>query len=309
MSKSVITASAKNIRPLSGRRRLAALAATAVLAGGVQFLATDTAWACDSGADTTAPKPVTPASAHHGELSTGFHMTPDGQTLTAGGAKVEIGMGVGNFTGARYENVTPSIAVFNPKGATNLQDFTIEAKTPAGWKKLGLRHGCDPTVFADTSSLVAKTLDDGRAANFLFRISVAANAAADLNELQIFANGEAAGYPMGDGEIHTFKITQPAHPAAPKAGTTAKPAAPKATPTTAAKPAPAKPAADQTPATTPATPKATPSAPATTAPAGTPELAQTGANTPNGFLAASAAAFVALGAGVLIAVRRLRPQR
>ncbi|MFJ7247429.1 hypothetical protein ACIQWA_22700 [Kitasatospora sp. NPDC098652] len=45
MRTSVINRFAKNDRAFSGRRRIAVLAATTVLAGGVQFIAADTGWA------------------------------------------------------------------------------------------------------------------------------------------------------------------------------------------------------------------------------------------------------------------------
>ncbi|MEU6233277.1 hypothetical protein [Kitasatospora sp. NPDC047058] len=321
MRKSVITASAKNVRPLSARRRLAAVAAGVVLAGGVQLLTTDTAWAaCGDGPKTrttTEAKPVTPASAHKGELQAGFHMTPDGQTITAGGAKVEIGVGVTNFTGAPYENVSATIHLYNKKGANRLEDFTVEEATPGGWKTLALHHGCDPTIFADTTGEKEKSLSDGRAAHFMFRVSVRTNASADLDDLEIYVGGKADGYPLVQGGTHTFKVVHPSAPAKPatpkpapsKPATAAKPTdKPAATAKPSAKPGPAaEPAADTTATTAP---KSTPTtAPATTAPAGTPELAQTGSSERNTFLAASAAVFVALGAGVLIAVRRLRPRR
>ncbi|MFD0348369.1 hypothetical protein ACFQ0M_24695 [Kitasatospora aburaviensis] len=46
MRTSVINRFAKNDRAFSGRRTLAALATTVVVAGGVQILTTDAAWAC-----------------------------------------------------------------------------------------------------------------------------------------------------------------------------------------------------------------------------------------------------------------------
>ncbi|MFE2729178.1 hypothetical protein [Kitasatospora sp. NPDC059327] len=318
MRKSVMPSFAKNITAPSSRRRLATLAAVVVLAGSVQLMTAEASWACGSGKAAAAEaKPVTPASAHQGNLAAGFFMTPDGQSITAGGAKAEIGLEVGNFTGAPYENVAPGIAIFNPGGSTRLEDFTVEAATDhGGWKKLTLRHGCDPAIIADTSSLKTKQLTDGHVTHFAFRVSVSANAAADLKGFEVYLGAKADGYPAESGGRHSYKVLRTAAPAKPT--TTAKPAAKPtttATPTTkAAAPksaAPVAPVEGKTPtaAQTPATPKATPTAPATTAPAGTPELAQTGAGTPNGFLAAASAAFVALGAGVLIAVRRLRPQR
>ncbi|MFF1907443.1 hypothetical protein [Kitasatospora sp. NPDC058218] len=316
MRSSVISAFAKNATSPSGRRRLAAVAATVVLAGSVQLMTAEASWACGDGKAAAEAKPVTPAAAHKGDLTAGFHMTPDHQSITAGGAKAEVGVGVTNFTGAPYENVAPTIAIFNEKGSTRLEDFTIEAATGGGWKKLSLRHGCDPTIIADTSSLKVKQLNDGRAENFMFRVSVSANAAADLKDFTVYVGGKADGYPVESGGSHSYSVVRTAAPAKPatpakpsaKPTTAAKPAAPKPTASSTAKPAPVT---DRTSAGTPAAAPAAPTAgaPAPTAPAGTPELAQTGAEARNGFLAASSAAFVALGAGVLIAVRRLRPQR
>ncbi|MEV7775160.1 hypothetical protein [Kitasatospora sp. NPDC086791] len=315
MRMPVITRFAKNDRALSGRRRIAVLAATTVLAGGVQFLATDSAWAC--GAPDTATKsaqaaPAVPAATHDGSYTADFHMTPDGQSITAGGAKVEIGVSVGNVTGAPYQNVSAMLALYNPKPGTNLrpEDLTVEVATAGGWKSVGLRHGCDPTLFTLTSAATTTpNLETGRVANVGFRVGLSAKAPKDLTEIQVGLLAQAPGFPAEAGPTHTYRVQRTAAPAAPT--TPAKPTKPA--PTKTAKPAPAEPAADRTPAKAaePAkAPTAAPSTPpATTAPAGTPELAQTGASSTHTFLAVSSAALLALGAGVLIAVRRLRPQR
>ncbi|MFJ9839072.1 LPXTG cell wall anchor domain-containing protein [Kitasatospora sp. NPDC101155] len=324
MRTSVITRFAKNDRSFSGRRRIAVLAATTVLAGGVQVLAmSDTAWACGNEAgDTTAvTSPAAAPAQHDGNYSAGFHMTPDGQTITAGGAKVEIGVGVTNFTGAPYQNVSAMLALFSPKsGDLRTEDLTVEVATAGGWKPVALRHGCDPTIFTvDSPATTTARLENGRAANFMFRVGLSAKAPKDLTEIQIGTGAEAPGFPTEPGEAHTFHVARTATPAQPTAPAKPKPTKPAA-PAKPAKPAPAEPAADKTPAKAaestkapaadPAAPTATPSAaPATTAPAGTPELAHTGASETNTFLAVSAAALLALGAGVLIAVRRLRSQR
>ncbi|MFJ9946417.1 hypothetical protein [Kitasatospora sp. NPDC091207] len=318
MRTSVITTFAKNATSTSGRRRLAVVAATVVLAGSVQLMTAEASWACGDGAPQQAApqaKPVTPAAAHQGALTAGFHMTPDHQSITAGGAKAEIGVGVTNFTGAPYENVAAGIVIFNEHGATRLEDFTVEGATEHGWKKLPLRHSCDPGIVADASSLKVKQLNDGRAANFMFRVSVSAKAAADLKDFTVFVGGKADGYPAESGGHHSYTVVRTAAPAKPaaKPTATAKPSAkPTAAAPAAAKPASATPTAGAAPArpvTAPAPAAAPATTPATTAPAGTPELAQTGAGGRDGFLAVSSAAFVALGAGVLIAVRRLRTQR
>ncbi|MFG2904185.1 hypothetical protein ACGF13_03850 [Kitasatospora sp. NPDC048286] len=334
MRMSVITRFAKNDRTLSGRRRIAVLAATTVLAGGVQFLATDTAWACGDSADdapavsapakaapkTTASVTEAPAADHQGSYEAGFHMTPANQTITAGGPKVEIGISVTNFTGAPYQNISGLLGMYNPaSGGLDTKDVTVEVASAGGWKPVKLVHGgCDPSVYAVPSAAnTAPRLENGRAVNFLYRVGLSANASKDTTSLVFVASAKAAGFPEKGGESLTFHVAHTAAPAPTAKPTT--PAKPKPTATKSAKPVPAEPAADRTegtapatpqaPATTPAAPAPATSAPATTAPAGTPELAHTGSSAGNTFLAVGSAAFLALGAGVLIAVRRLRPQR
>ncbi|MGW2249411.1 LAETG motif-containing sortase-dependent surface protein [Kitasatospora sp. NPDC001660] len=317
MRTSVITRFAKNTRSLSTRRRIAVLAATTVLAGGVQVIAaSDSAWACSGPYESVAPTtaPTAPTTTHHGDVTPGFHQTRDGQTITAGGPKVEVGVGITNFTGAPYDNVVATLSLYNPDHGTNLrpEDFTVEANADGTWQPLALRHGCDPTLFTNSApATTIQHLEDGRAAHLTFRIGLSAKAPKDLTRIQIGILGQAPDSPSEVGKSFlTFPVARSAAP------TTAKPTA-----TAEPKPAPAEPAADRTP-TAPASaaaeapkspkspaPQVTSSTPATTAPVGTPELAQTGSSETNGFLAASAAALLALGAGVLIAVRRLRHQR
>ncbi|MFD8785152.1 hypothetical protein [Kitasatospora sp. NPDC059599] len=315
MRTPVITRFAKNDRALSGRRRIAVLAATTVLAGGIQFLATDSAWACgapDVAATSTRTAQTAPAVQHKGTVENGFFMTPS-LAITAGGSKVEIPVEVVNFTGAPYRAVTPALALYNEKGAPlRTQDLTVEVGGPKGWEKVSLVRGCDPNLYAVGKH--SEPLADGRAAHFTFRVGLSAKAPADLHEIRV---GLAANTEGGEHAPWVFKTMSVSFPASkPQQPTaTAKPTTPARTakpaePAKPAKPAPTKaaePAADHTPAKAPA---ATPTAaPATTAPAGTPELAQTGASGTDTFLAVSSAALLALGAGVLLAVRRLRHQR
>ncbi|MFJ9606330.1 hypothetical protein ACIRS1_08235 [Kitasatospora sp. NPDC101176] len=303
MRMPVINRFAKNDRALSGRR-VAVLAATAaVLASGVQVLAVDTAWAASP---TAAPTAATvPAAAHTGHLRAGLHMTPS-LSITAGGPKVEIPVAVVNFTGAPYQEVKASVSLRGIVGAAPVglgDDYlTIEARTPqGGWQKLALGSSSDGWTGAVTP--YGETLQDGRAAHFTFRIGLSAKAASKSSHVQVSIDGDGDGQ-SADGVLKDMAVSPAPAPKSPS-----KPA-----PT---KPAPARPAADRTPAApaapaAPATkaPAATPTAaPATGAPAGTPELAQTGSGPADTFLAASAAALLALGSGVLIAVRRLRPQR
>ncbi|MFF3110660.1 LPXTG cell wall anchor domain-containing protein [Kitasatospora sp. NPDC057904] len=310
MRTSVITRFAKNTRSLSTRRTLAALATTAVLAGGIQILTTDTAWACAGPYEVTTPATPAPAATHNGDLTASFHQTRDGQTLIAGGPKVEVGVGITNFTGAPYENVAASIWLFNPVPGTGLrtEDFTVEVASGGTWKPVALSPGCDPSLHTNASpATVVKHLENGRAEHFTFRIGLSAKAPKNLGKVKIGVLGQAPGSQavVGDSNF-TFPVEHPAA-AQPVPTATAKPSAPAKAKTTPV--APAKPAADETKTAAPAAeaPKS-PAANSTSAPAGTPELAQTGSSS-NGFLAGSAAALLALGAGVLIAVRRLRPQR
>lgn len=162
-------------------------------------------------------------------------------------------------------------------------------------------------IWADTSSLTAKNFADGQTADFRFRITVSGKAV-DLKSFNVGTAAKIGPATHGLGTSRTFAVD---HPTAPKPATST-PAA-KETPAKPAAPVKeaAKPAADVAAApAAPAAPKSTPSAaPATTAPAGTPELAQTGADTPNGLLAGIAAGIAALGAGMVLTVRRLRARR
>ncbi|MFE4519934.1 hypothetical protein ACFRMQ_37885, partial [Kitasatospora sp. NPDC056783] len=296
MRMSVITRFAKNDRALSGRRRIAVLAATTVLAGGVQLLATDTAWAATPAAATAPATAKAAAATHHGTYEAGFHMTPAGQTITAGGPKIEIGVSVTNFTGAPYQNVSAELGIFNPgAGGLRSEDLTIEVASGGGWKPVKFVHGGgDPSVFTVASpATTTARLEDGRAANFLFRVGLSAKASKETTELAFVPGAKAPGFEIKTGDMLFFHV---AHAAAPAPGT--KPTTPaKPKPTTPAKPAPTKsaepakaaqPVADKTKDAAPAAeaPKATTptAAPATTAPAGTPELAHTGASSTNTFL-------------------------
>ncbi|MFE4520497.1 hypothetical protein ACFRMQ_40860, partial [Kitasatospora sp. NPDC056783] len=302
MRTSTIARSAKNNRTSSGRRRLATLAATAVLVGGVQLLATDTAWACGAPDDAPVTAPAKPSPADekdgsvevHGQGATTKFLKAPG-TIEAGGAKVEFEVQFFNGTGADYHRVVPSIAFFNPQGATpKASQVTAEIMVRGGWQRAALQHGCDPAIGATFGS-AGGPLADGHAVRYRFRVGLSADVAKDVDGLQVIVSPS-----NGRGAITEVKVAHPKAPAKPT--TPAKPAPTKSTPTKSAEPAPAKPAADKTATPAPAaeTPKATTptAAPATTAPAGTPELAHTGASSRNSLLALGSAALLALGVGV-----------
>ncbi|MFI2607933.1 LPXTG cell wall anchor domain-containing protein [Kitasatospora sp. NPDC018619] len=304
MRLSVINRFAKNDRVGSGRRRLATLAATAVLVGGVQLLATDTAWACGAPDDAPVTAPAKPSAADEQDRSVELH--GQGATsaflkapaaITAGGPAVEFSVRFSNRTGADYHRIFPGISVFNTKGATpKPSQVTAEVMSNGSWKRVTLRNGCDPAVGGTVPSLGAP-LADGRSVDYRFRLALSADVAKGIDGLQVTVAPNE-----GRGASTEVAVVHPAAPAKPTV-----PAKPKPTPTKEAKEA--EPAAEKAAGTGKAEGTAPTAAPATTAPAGTPELAQTGSSGTNTFLALGSGLFLALGAGVLVAVRRLRPQR
>lgn len=312
MRTSVITRFTKNDRVASGRRRIAVLAATTVLAGGVQVLAASgSAWACSGPYKANNPTVSPEARArHHNGAPVGGFTAPVTASLRAGGS-AKIGVEFANFTGADYEDAAPALTLTG--NHLRAEDVTVEVMRGGTWMKLGTDDGCGgEAVRVDTSPLL-QHLSNGRASRVTFRIGLAADTPKSLNSLSVSTSAWAEVGAPGKTASRTLKVVHPG----------AEPAAAKPTP---AKPAPAKPvkhaaavpAADKTTAAekTPAAPgsatakspapQATSAAPATTAPAGTPELAHTGAAGTNTFLATSSAALLALGVGVLLAVRRLR---
>ncbi|MER5354967.1 LPXTG cell wall anchor domain-containing protein [Kitasatospora sp. NPDC002551] len=323
------------------RRRIATVAATVVLAGSVQLLTAESSWACagdnakvpasstTKAAPTAAPEAAPKAdAADRSSVSIGFFMTPD-LAVKAGGPKVEFGAEIGNHSGAPMRNVVPSLALSagfagDAEGGVRYlasKYLTVEYRFTGGWQKLSLRHGCDPTLFAAPAKGVPVATD--RVEHVTFRVGLAADAPAGLRTLHAglaatAENGKRSEWVSRNIAVTVPKPSKPAPdksatpkptPTKPAATAPAKPAAAKPTATAPAKPA--NPAGDRTAAapTAPATPESKPAAaPATSAPAGTPELAQTGAGTPNGLLAGLAAGLAALGAGLVVAVRRVRAQ-
>ncbi|KQV19567.1 MULTISPECIES: hypothetical protein [unclassified Kitasatospora] len=281
--------------------KIAPLAAVVALTAGLTVLPASTAWACGDAPFSNSAQAPEPQRATTPALT---FVNPRATTLTAGGPKVEFGVQIANHTGAPYKAISPGLSFWNPQsGAADnhlpnvnvrKQDFTVEVMKDGKWQPLKLRLGCDPTLSADTSLLDAP-LADGQTKRYVFRIGLAATAPKEQQgiELHVSSQGDA---PMITTNLKfNHPAAQPTKPATPKATpSTAAPAAPVTPVTPAAVPAAAK----DVPATAP-TPSVSPTAAATTT-----ELAETGSSTPNTFLLASAAAFVALGAGVLLLVRR-----
>ncbi|MFF4380141.1 hypothetical protein [Kitasatospora sp. NPDC001547] len=318
MRTSVITRFTKNDRALSGRRRIATVAATVVLAGGVQVLATDTAWACGDYRVTGAYK--APAGAPG--LSPDTAIVSAGSTVAADGSWNEVSLKVTNRAAEDAHGMEPVLGLVTPGpgAAARGKDVRVQFQDHTGaWKNLQLRDGC--TRVLDVTGSQRQRMAAHSTMTFKFRYALAPSTPAGVTSINLLASTEMAGSQgPGDSGFKPVKVTHPqdagtatAKPAAPTAAAKPKPAPTKAAPAKEAPAEAAEPATDRSQTAAPAAeaPKASaPSAaPATTAPAGTPELARTGSSATNTLLAAGSAFLLALGAGVLVAVRRLRPRR
>ncbi|MEV7180630.1 LPXTG cell wall anchor domain-containing protein [Kitasatospora sp. NPDC093679] len=282
-------------------RNAAVITAAAVAVGvGLPVLTGGTAaWACG---DEPAPSATAtaPQVSHGG--SSAFLPAPAG--VTAGGAPVEIGMEQYNDTGAAIPALAPSFALFasEPVPGTdrlvNLQpeNVKVEVKFHGRWKRLSLRHSCDPTLVANTASL-AEPVAAGRAHRYTFRLTVLAGTPAQIRTLDLFS-GQGSNDRITLAVKHPAPTTPTATPTRTKPATTAPAPTRAASATTAA--APVRAALPAAATTAPTTARATtaPAAPAT-------ELAQTGPSSATAFLFASGGVLLALGGGVLLAVKRL----
>ncbi|MFB7662672.1 hypothetical protein ACFC1R_01825 [Kitasatospora sp. NPDC056138] len=303
---------AKNVlSALSTRRSLAiGFAALTVGAAVPLFPGASAAWACgDDGApagvasagatgsgSATAPSP---AETHHGSPASAFiPVVP--AALTAGGAPVEIGVEMANFTGADYAKIAPSFALYNPRSnsdygtpGTNLriQDLKVAVMKGGRWVDLPLRNSCDPTIVADTSVL-ADSLTDQHAHRYLFRLSLAADAPAQQTEIQVFS-----GFGLnGKSNSTTLKVLRGS--AARTANSPARAAGYAAGSATDA--------ASAVPAVLTPLPSVDPEP--DTVPVGN-RLAQSGLPGGSALPAGSAGAFVLLGGGAVVALRRRSAHR
>lgn len=203
---------AKNIlSPASTRKALAVGAATLLISGGAPlFAGASAAWACgdEEGVRTdrvattnsAATAARSPAATHHGEPVSAFiPVVPT--AIAAGGAPVEIGVEMANFTGADYARIAPGFALYNPHAGANLriEDLKVEVVKGGQWRSLPLRHSCDPVLVADTS-LLADPLTDQHAHRYLFRVSLSADAPGPQQEIQVFSG---SGF---DGKANTTTL-------------------------------------------------------------------------------------------------------
>ncbi|MGW2401498.1 hypothetical protein ACWCYY_33590 [Kitasatospora sp. NPDC001664] len=270
-------------------RPLAVTAAALTLAVGVPLATGSTsAWAvCGA---TPTPHPA-PAAKHQGTLEVKALKTLP-TTITAGGAQVEVPVRITNRTDAPYQQVEPQFSVghyYDMKADVAVEQVAVEWRQGKGpWKKLGLQLGCTRGL-VNQDVLPRLALKQGESAELSFRFSLVAAVpkALDTVSYTVFAQGED----LNAGSVGATLRVTPA--SAPKSTPTAKPSA--AAPV-------AKAAAAEAPKSAPST---SPSASATTVQqdVAATELASTGPRTPNTFLVLSALGAIALGAGVLAAVR------
>ncbi|MGK4582053.1 hypothetical protein [Kitasatospora sp. HPMI-4] len=198
MRVSAVPGLVKNVLSSLATRRALALGAAVLTAGGAAPLlpGAPAAWACGgtAGSADSAASASAPAAGHRGEVASAFvPVVP--ASVTAGGAPVELGVEMANFTGADYADIAPSFALYNPGSGsdhalpgTNLRirDLKVEVMQDGRWRNLPLHQGCDPTLVADTSVL-AGPLADRHAHRYLFRLSLSADAPGQQTEIQVFS--------------------------------------------------------------------------------------------------------------------------
>ncbi|MEY9968175.1 hypothetical protein ABIA33_006255 [Streptacidiphilus sp. MAP12-16] len=271
----------------SARAGFAATAAIVVM-GATQLLGSGAAWAADSvqgSMDNPAAHAPAKPVGHHGDVT--IALIPVAPTaITAGGAPVDFGIEMANFTGAAYQYVAPEVTVLGlPSGgiARTLpaSNFTFQAMVHGAWLTLPVVTARTGAQTVNTTAL-AQPLANGHATRLMFRITVNGQLAKDLTSLDV---NLAA---MGDGRS-THQVDDKLKVQRTTATTSPKPSAPAA---------PTK----RTPA--PATPSA--SASATTAAAPMAALAQTGGGSDAGTLLGFGAALLALGGGAAAFVRHAK---
>ncbi|MGF1428957.1 hypothetical protein [Kitasatospora sp. LaBMicrA B282] len=320
-----------SVRFARRRSRLVTAAATAVLLGTALPLigGASAAFAADGNGTAPAAAAAAPAAPipvrQVSPLISYLPGTPG--TITAGGSSIEFGVEMANFTGVPYDSLAPVLGLSGanagPQAGTRLQpaDFTVQVMAGGQWRTLPLHSSAsDPFVHVDTTSL-AQHLDNGRAARFMFRITLAAGAPTDQQTLTVQLTTSAGGpgpaaynlhivHPQADSGAPTGTTTKsPATPAKPAAPTT------PATPTKPTKPARQQPAAaqpaaaaapvvraDAQPAAAATSPTALPTTPGTSPQ----QLAFTGGGDSTGLLVGAGGALVVVGAGAVFLAGRRR---
>ncbi|WP_329495449.1 hypothetical protein [Kitasatospora herbaricolor] len=289
MRKSGISAFTKNVPSLSRRGKVAGLAATVLLAGGVQLIGTGSAWACGNAGDpfvTTINNPVP-------------------RSISVGGPAVEIDITFSNLSQRDSDKITAPFGV-DPvavSGATDpgklrTGDLSVEATTDKSWTKLDIIDHCGGT-WADTFP-IAKPFPKGEKRHIRYRLALGADIDPKVARVSVFLGLDA----HDKATTIELPVERTKSSPAPKPTASAGSSSTPGTAVSALAPATATPGASAAAVTPTASgsPVATPNA--TAAPA---RLAETGGSRSTGPLIGAGGALVLLGAGgVLVARRRAR---
>ncbi|OKI24102.1 hypothetical protein [Streptomyces sp. CB03911] len=293
MRASGISAFTKNVPSLSRRGKVAGLAATVLLAGGVQLLGAGSAWACGNAGDpfvTTINNPVP-------------------RSISVGGPAVEIDITFSNLSQRDSDKITAPFGVdpvavggATDPGKLRTGDLSVEATTDKNWTKLDIIDHCGGT-WADTFP-IAKPFPQGEKRHIRYRLALGADIDPKVARVSVFLGLDA------HDKATTIELpvertkSGPAPKPSASAGSTTTPGTTKpstnepSTAVSAPAPAAATPGATATP-TVGGSPVATPTA--TAAPA---RLAETGGSRSTGPLIGAGGALVLLGAGGLLVARR-----
>ncbi|MFD8479115.1 LAETG motif-containing sortase-dependent surface protein [Kitasatospora sp. NPDC059673] len=316
------------------RTRLAVLAATAVLGATIPVLGgATTAWACGDdqpaaaapasapAASASASAPAAPASAPAAPAPAAAPAADvklrvdsiwrDADTITAGGAPVQIGVEISNGGTETIDGVQPFPTFFNdsgdPKSILHPEDLVLEVKTGGAWKTLPMKWGCDPTLRGDYSSL-ATDLAPGQTVRFVFRLSVTTHSNEAQQKIDVSVGVRAGQVAPIPGKGFVLPIVHPAAPATPAPTATSKaPSTPAATPSAPTTPAQTPGAKDAAgPAVVPAALLGSTTPSPASVPAGTGNLASTGGGSSSTPMLIGGTALVLLGAGAVVFAARRR---
>ncbi|WP_457033375.1 hypothetical protein [Kitasatospora sp. P5_F3] len=252
-------------------RSAATVTAALVLSVGLPVVAGgSSAWAvCGhdlKGRTQSQPHPAK----HQGELTVTQLKSP--AEITVGGAAVDIPVRITNNTDGDYQAVEPAIGLGHFVDGHDLTAKDVRTswrKGTGSWQQLALQPGCTRGLVNEDEALPMLALRKGESVELTFRIGVPAGAPTGLGFVTYSVSATGEDWLAGNAKGGRLSAVRP-----------------KASP--APVPTPAR-----------ATASSAPTAAVT-------ELAETGPRTPNTLLLASAAAFVALGAAILLTVRRTR---
>ncbi|KQV19566.1 hypothetical protein ASE03_21975 [Kitasatospora sp. Root187] len=249
-------------------RSAATVTAALVLSVGLPVVAGgSSAWAvCGSDLKGRTQSQPHPAK-HQGELTVTQLKSP--AQVTVGGAAVDVPVRITNNTDGDYRAVEPAIGLGHFVDGHDLTVKDVQAswrKGTGSWHPLALQPGCTRGLVNEDEALPMLALRKGESVELTFRVGVPAGAPTGLGFVTYSVSATGEDWLSGNAKGGRLSLVRP-----------------KASPA----PAPVRATASSAPTATAA------------------ELAETGPRTPNTLLLTSAAAFVALGAAILLTVRRL----